>query len=156
MLKLSLVLFIISLPAILLAGTLNSSELISNSEAFDGKLVTFRGEAIGDIMKRGNFAWVNLNDGENAIGIWMTSVLAGQINITGNYKARGDILEVTGIFNRACPEHGGDLDIHAQAIKKIQEGRIIKHKFNFDRRTQIVILLFIIFLTWILTLFKKK
>jgi len=32
-------------------------------------------------MVRGDFAWVNVNDGENAIGVWLSKELAGEIKL---------------------------------------------------------------------------
>ncbi|MDD5059714.1 MAG: DNA-binding protein [Candidatus Omnitrophica bacterium] len=151
-----LILTVTFCPGIALSGGISSEDLIRNARQYDGKLVVYSGEVIGDVMNRGKFAWVNINDGDNAIGIWMSINLAKEIKITGSYKSRGDILEVTGIFNRACLEHGGDLDIHAQAIRKVSNGRVINQRLNIDKRNQSFILLLIIFLTWILTLFKKR
>ena len=105
---------------------------------------------------RGEFAWVNINDGESALGVWMSAALAKEIKFTGNYKSRGDRLEIAGVFHRACLEHGGDLDIHAQSLRKIGNGRMVSEKLNFDKVSAILILLGALFLIWILTLFKHK
>ena len=50
------------------------------------------------------------------------------ISFAGGYKYRGDWLQVRGVFNRACRQHGGDMDIHAQDIIKIRSGRAVKHR----------------------------
>ena len=136
--------------------SLSSSELIKNSKEYDGKIVTYSGEVIGDVMLRGEFVWVNINDGQNALGIWMSAALAQEIKFTGNYRSRGDSLEIVGVFHRACLEHGGDLDIHAQSLRKIGNGRIVKERLNFDKVSLSLILLGALFLIWILTLFKHK
>ncbi len=104
------------------AQALSSLELINNAKQYDGQTVTYRGEAVGDIMARGDHAWVNLNDGYIAIGVWVRKIELKDITYLGGYRAKGDVIEVTGIFNRSCPEHGGDLDIHAQEIKKVLSG----------------------------------
>ncbi|MCX5694347.1 MAG: DNA-binding protein [Candidatus Omnitrophica bacterium] len=142
--------------AVVCAQGLSSSELINNAKQYDGKLVTYSGEVVGDVMSRGEFSWVNINDGENALGIWINSGLAKEINFTGSYKSRGDNLEFVGVFHRACSEHGGDLDIHAQSLRQVSNGRAVKEKLNFDKVSLSLILLGILFLTWILTLFKHK
>lgn len=152
-----IILFLIfSLPAASFAQGLSSSELINNARQYDGKLVTYSGEAIGEVMSRGEFAWVNINDGQNALGVWMNGALAQEIKFMGNYKSRGDNLEITGVFHRACLEHGGDLDIHAQSLRKVGNGRIVKEKLNLDKVSLTLILLGALFLIWILTLFKHK
>jgi hypothetical protein len=152
-----IILFLVFIPqAAAFSQSLSSSELIKNAKEYDGKLIAYSGEVIGDVMLRGEFAWVNINDGENAMGIWMNAALAQEIKFTGNYKSRGDNLEIVGVFHRACLEHGGDLDIHAQSWRKIGNGRMVKEKLNFDKVRLSLILLGALFLIWILTLFKHK
>ncbi|MBU0548146.1 MAG: DNA-binding protein [Candidatus Omnitrophica bacterium] len=135
---------------------LNSSELIKDAKKYDGKLITYAGEVIGDVMLRGEFAWVNINDGDNALGVWMSASLAKEIKFTGNYKSRGDNLEIVGVFHRACLEHGGDLDIHAQALRKLGNGRIVNQRLNQDKKNLSLILFGALFLIWILILFRRK
>jgi len=135
---------------------LSSNELITQAKQYDGKLVTYSGEVIGDVMLRGEFAWVNINDGDNAIGVWVSAILAKEINLTGAYKSRGDTLEITGIFHRACLEHGGDLDIHAQKLRKLVSGKMVNQKIDLFKVELTFTLLGMLFLIWILTLFKRK
>ncbi len=135
---------------------LSSNELIKNAKQYDGKLITYSGEVIGDVMLRDKFAWVNINDGDNAIGVWLSSSLAKEINFTGSYKTRGDVLEITGILYSVCRQHGGDLDLHAQALRKISSGRLLSQKLNFDKLNLSLILLGALFLIWILSLFRRK
>lgn len=134
----------------------SSTELINNAKLYDGKEVKYSGEAIGDVMARGAFAWANINDGANAVGIWVSRSLAGNIGYTGSYKSIGDAVEVVGTFHRACPEHGGDLDIHAQALRRAAPGRLVRQNLNFDKRNQAFILLGVLLAVWILTLFVRK
>lgn len=94
----------------------SSIDLISNAKDLDGKTIIFEGEAIGNLMNRGNFAWLNITESGNAIGVWLPKILASKIKFTGGYSIRGDLVRVEGIFNRACIEHGGDLDIHAAKL----------------------------------------
>lgn len=105
----------------------SSTELINNAEQYDGKTVEYEGEAVGEVMRRGAYAWVNINDGANAIGIWLLNSLLSEVNFTGSYKTAGDRLKVKGKFNRACRIHGGDLDIHAEEIIKIKSGELKEH-----------------------------
>jgi len=112
------------------AQPISSTELINNAKFYDGKIVVYTGEVIGDMMVRGEYAWINVNDGNNAIGIWIKRELIGDILYTGNYQQKGDLVEIKGKFNRACVEHGGDLDIHAQSIIKISSGSKIPHLVN--------------------------
>ncbi len=104
------------------AQVISSTELIKDAKQYDGKSVTFQGEVVGDIMIRGEYAWLSINDGSNAMGVWINKELIKNIQYIGNYKAKGDVIEITGIFRRSCPEHGGDLDIHGQHITKVVSG----------------------------------
>jgi hypothetical protein len=152
-----LILFLVfSSQRFVFSQSLNSSELISNAKEYDNKLIVYSGEVIGDVMPRGEFAWVNINDGENALGAWMSAVLAKEIKFMGNYKSRGDRLEIVGVFHRACFEHGGDLDIHVRSLLKVANGRMVKENLNFDKVSLSLVLLGALFLIWILTLFKHK
>ena len=88
----------------------------------DGKAIDFQGEAIQQIMRRGNHGWVNVKDDANAVGIWASASDLDLIKITGTYTSVGDTVRVTGVFHAACPEHGGDLDIHAERITLVDPG----------------------------------
>ena len=107
-------------------------------------------------MLRADYAWINVNDGQSAIGVWLDKSLTKEILYTGSYKSKGDWLEITGIFHRACLEHGGDLDIHAQAIRKIRPGRQILERLNLSKRNLVFVLLGVLCLVWILQQLKHK
>lgn len=138
------------------AQSISSAELIKNAKQYDAKAVTYEGEVIGDVMIRGDYAWINVNDGVNAIGIWIAKDLTKGILYTGSYKTKGDWVEISGIFQRACPEHGGDLDIHAQSIGIIQPGRAVNIRLNPDKKNFVLVLLGIIFIIWILRFLKAR
>ena len=55
--------------------------------------------------------------------VWLPAALAEKISIFGTYKHEGDIVKVTGVFNAACAQHGGDMDIHATALEMTAPGR---------------------------------
>lgn len=112
------------------AQAIPSTKLINNARDFDGKNVFYRGEAIGEVMARGEYAWVNLNDGENAVGIWVNRNLVKNISFMGGYGAKGDTWEVEGKFHRACVVHGGDLDIHVQSLRLVKGGNKSGEKYS--------------------------
>ncbi len=99
------------------AVTWSSNELIEKSKELNGRKLNYSGELVTAILDRGEYSWINLNDGSNAIGVWCKSGLLGGVNFAGDYKNRGDIIEVNGTFNRACSIHNGELDIHADTVK---------------------------------------
>ena len=138
------------------AQPISSDELINNAKLFDGKSVIYIGEVVGDIMIRGEYAWINVLDGKNAIGIWAGKDLIKGIAYTGSYKFKGDVVEVSGVFHRACLQHGGDLDIHAQSLTKIIPGRPTPEILNVQKGTIVILLLGALVLIWILTLLKRR
>jgi hypothetical protein len=119
----------------------SSIDLVESMKEFDGEDVTFRGEAIGEAMVRGDMAWIHINDdayyvknveegadlgGYNTgMAVWVPAGLTEGIEYFGDYKHEGDIVEVEGIFNAACAEHGGDTDIHAQSLEVVEAGHSV-------------------------------
>jgi hypothetical protein len=117
----------------------SSGELVETPREFDGETIEFTGEVIGEVMVRGEYAWIHLNDdaymlrnveegaelgGYNTgMPIWLPANEAENIVFVGGYKYQGDIAEVTGTFNAACSQHGGDMDIHATSLKVVTPGR---------------------------------
>lgn len=105
----------------------NSQQLIDQAVKIDGKTVIFKGEVIGDIMRRRGYAWFNVEDENNAIGIWAPLELIKTIGQAGDYQHKGGIVEVEGKFVRADKQLGGELCIRAQKIKVLKEGYRIFH-----------------------------
>ncbi|MBW8380986.1 MAG: hypothetical protein K0M69_00490 [Youngiibacter sp.] len=103
------------------------NDLIENAISLDGEKVTITAEAIGEKMERPEGTWVNVNDGTNAIGVWMDKQTADRIGYFGDYSHKGDTLRITGTYRRACLEHGGEPDIHAETLYIIKSGEVISH-----------------------------
>ena len=140
----------------LYAQATSSAELINNAKQYDGKEVVYEGEVIGETMNRGSFAWLNVNDGFYALGVWAPVEMASSIQYRGSYKFVGDKIRVSGIFNRACIEHGGDPDIHATGINVISAGRPIAHQADVGKKNISIILAGALLFIWILTLLKRR
>ena len=139
----ALTLAILSAPASASAAPLvDSVSLVEHPDRYDGRIVVFEGEAIGDVMERFDGAWINVNDdaysrqgrkrklaGYNS----GQSVLvadkraAKKIVFLGDYNNRGDIVEVKGVFHKACPDHGGDMMIHSRTLKVLKRGFSLGH-----------------------------
>ena len=118
----------------------SSTELIERAKELDGQEVLYEGELIGEVMTRGEHSWLNLNDGQNAIGVWAGNHFLNLISFAGDYTHKGDWLQVRGVFSRACQAHGADLDIHAQSINLIRRGRIVRHQVVPFKLRQAIIL----------------
>lgn len=121
-------------------NAVTSADLVEQPKRFDGRDLTFQGEAIGEAMKRPNGTWLHLNDdaymyanveegtplqGYNSgMPVWVPTDLALQVTTFGDYKHEGDVVEVTGRYNAACAQHGGDTDIHATELKVLARGHV--------------------------------
>ncbi len=139
----------------------NSASLVENASAWDGHVVAFKGEAIGEAMARGKMAWVHLNDdaymwrnieegaklnGYNSgHAVWISTHLSREIRYFGDFKHEGDVVKVTGKFFAACPEHGGDMDIHASTLQIVRVGHPVRHVINTPRAVIAGVLLVIAF-----------
>jgi aspartyl/asparaginyl-tRNA synthetase len=152
--------FLIALTGILIANgsgslVVTSDELINKAKEYDKKEVVYTGEMVGDIMQRGQYAWINISDGNNAIGVWLPYDQTKQIKYKGKYDFIGDTIKVAGTFNRACAEHGGDFDIHAKKIEVVKEGHIIIRDINYQKFF-IAAGFFIVALFLVIIIFRKK
>lgn len=114
-------------------GATSSADLLEDMKKWAGKRIIFQGEAIGDVMRRGPYGWVNLHDGENAIGVWAPVEMLEKIRYTGDYRHKGDVVEVEGIFSQNCKEHGGEIDIHAESLIITKVGGEITHPTDMKR-----------------------
>lgn len=134
---LSCSLIILTIPQTVWAESpvlVNGNDLIEHARFYNGKEVIYQGEAIGDKMVRGDHCWINeLGEDGIAVGIWLTDDQQRKINFLGRYETRGDLIKITGQFNQACPEHGGDMDIHASNVTLLESGYPINHELSVDR-----------------------
>jgi hypothetical protein len=136
------------------AETLSSNYLIKNAKSLDGKDIAYRGEAVTAIMKRGDHSWINVNDGENAIGIWCKTSDLAAVRFVGGYKNIGDTLEIKGEFHRACPSHGGELDIHASSVKVVKSGYEVKE--SVDKKTLRTSMGMVLLTLLVVVIFRKR
>lgn len=102
-------------------------ELISIDRAREGETVLFSGEAIGeDLHADADSRWVNLLGESLAIGVYMTNDQAAQISVYGDHTHEGDRVEVLGVINIGCDQHGGEFDVHAERVKVLVEGHPVE------------------------------
>lgn len=127
-LLLIIILVLVLVPAVALAegNAVSSNDLIDHAKDYDNQTIVYEGEVLGDILYRGEHAWLAVSDGSNTIGVYVTAEQAKQISFVGGYGVRGDTIRIEGVFHRACAEHGGDLDIHADSIKVRSVGSMVE------------------------------
>ncbi|MDY6794667.1 MAG: hypothetical protein SWK76_05215 [Actinomycetota bacterium] len=117
------------------------SQLLEDWEEYDGREVILCGEVVGDVMARGEYAWITVNDdtysrqalheegtldGQNSgIGVWLPTGEAEKIGRLGRYGSMGDFVEVRGIFRADDEQHGGDFDIQGQSLTILEKGRSV-------------------------------
>ncbi len=136
------------------AEPISSKDLIERAKELDGKEITYKGEAVTAILKRGEHSWVNLNDGNSAIGIWCKTADLKSVIFIGDYRTKGDILEARGTFNRACRSHSGEMDIHARSIKIVEKGHVVAEHLN-ERKIVLSAILFLIVIS-LTFIFKRR
>ncbi len=138
------------------ALTVSCNQLVNNAPAFDNQKVEVIGEVIGDVMVRGDYAWINISDGIRSIGIWTDKSMVKDIQFIGDYNNIGDRVKVTGIFHRACPVHGGDLDVHAETVTLSESGYKVEHPIDGWKLSLALILLGLTLGTTLLFVLLKR
>jgi len=108
--------------------TLDTAALAKADASLDGATVRFEGEALGEALRAdATHRWVNVLGGAVAIGVYTPDRMVEAIDGYGDWSRTGTIVEVTGVYNVACPQHGGDLDVHAEQIRVVAGAREVQH-----------------------------
>ncbi len=110
-------------------GLVSSSGVMECPDAFDGRVVVYVGEVVGDVLQRDGGAWMLVNDdayalelgplqahntfaGTNSgLSVWLEAPLP-DID-PGNAGRRGTVIRIEGVIRRADPADGGGLTLRA-------------------------------------------
>ena len=121
-------------------GRVLSTEVVSCPDNFDGHVVEYIGEVVGDILHREGGTWVLMNDDHYALelgplelhrayngpntglSVWLPDPLGRHVDEVGRPGQRGDVLHVSGILRRADPMDGGGLAIRAFRAELLADG----------------------------------
>lgn len=138
------------------ATAVTSGELIESPTEWDGRTITFQGESIGELMLRGDMAWLHVNDdayartsieaggalgGYNSgMAVVLPARAASGIEHFGSYNEQGDIVEVTGVFYAASSRYGGEMVIEGQSLRVVESGHAVEHPLEGWKLWGIVIL----------------
>lgn len=151
--------------------TASSTELVEKNKFFNGKTVFYQGEVIGDIMIRGRFAWLTVNDDKyslktprlnqnklygynSGLPVTVSARQSRKIKFLGDYKHHGDTVLIKGVFHNACPEHNGVLMIHGQELKVVKKGFSVRHSVS-QRKLSLALFSFVLFLLSTFVYFQK-
>ncbi len=109
-------------------------DLVGRAGEMDGSQVRIVGEAVGDLMVRGDHAWLNVLDASGlAIGVYLPKAEALKVRVLGGYSQKGDAVDLTGVFHSSCSLHDGEPDIHADSLVRVQEGGKVQHPVSSAR-----------------------
>lgn len=95
--------------------------LLAAPDRYAGQVVSAQGEVLGDVLWRGEYAWVNVGDVSGAIGVWVAAAQVQAISHVGRHGVTGDWVQVTGRFG-AWTDLGGDLAIKADQLTVLRHG----------------------------------
>lgn len=128
-------------------GLVRSSEVMSCPDVFDpgdtgGPPVRYVGEVVGDVLERGDGAWVLMNDdgygletgplpahdryqGTNTgLSVWLPRRAVDPSQVTpGRPDRRGDVLLISGSIHRTDPADGGGLTLRAVTAEVVAPAR---------------------------------
>ncbi len=100
----------------------------------DGVVIVFTGEAIGDSLRApAGQRWVNVLEGATAVGVVADPELFAGIDGFGEWSRTGTRVEVTGVLNIACTQHGGDLDVHASEVRVLAPSEPVERPISPEK-----------------------
>lgn len=129
----------LAVPGPALAADAGRAEALSPAQAVELAIAAdeeavpavVRGEALGEVLRApGGRRWINILGEGVALGVVMDEDVADSVQRFGGYRQRGATLLVTGTLQRACSEHGGDLDMHATSVVVLDQGEEIPHAIH--------------------------
>jgi len=125
-------------------GRISSTQVYRCPSAFDGREVTYVGEAVGDLLVRDRGAWVQVNDDIYALevgplvghrerdgfntgmSVWLPDGLHEQVEGLGRPGQRGDVILVRGRLYQADPDDGGGITVRAEELEVLAEAITIE------------------------------
>lgn len=116
------------------------ADLIEEANSIDHREVMVKGEVIGDVMNRGAYTWINIEDKSGQMGLWVPRELADKVEHAGDYHYRGDVIEVSGEFRRADTALGGEMVIYVNVLTIAERGFKIEH-FESNKKKETLLLL---------------
>lgn len=116
-------------------GRITASLVLACPRLFDGRRVVFVGEVVGDILRRADGAWLQVNDDDYALevgpvgphrdlrgsnsglAVWVPDGLHEDLGAPGRHGTRGAVVQVEGLLLRTDPAAGGSITIRATTLE---------------------------------------
>lgn len=120
-----------------------AAELIECPRVFHGRAVTYRGEAVRAVLRRDEWAWLHVNDdpyaldagpvsahrtamgGNSGVPVRVPLAAADDIEVTGDARHHGALVEVTGVWRVEGAGDGGAPAIRAGAVEVVEPGHAV-------------------------------
>lgn len=125
------------------ASEVRAGDLVAESHRYDGLEVTVSGELVGDFQRRGDVAWVQLNDdpyvdrplreggrpagGNEGVGVRLSAAEfdAADLDNPGGYRFRGPVVRVTGVWRHHDESRGGESYLDASSFVVVERERLL-------------------------------
>lgn len=139
-------------------GRVTSTQVLSCPAGYDGSVVTYAGELVGDVLHRDGGAWVLVNDdayalergplpahrrsggGTNSgLSVWLPAPLAARVDVPdelGRPGRRGVVVMLTGTVHRADAQDGGGVTLRATSMSRLAPAVTLSEPLH---RTQAIV-----------------
>jgi hypothetical protein len=132
-------------------GRAISGEVMACPRQFDGHVVEYVGEVVGDVLRRRGGAWMLVNDDAYALeagplglhrrprgtntglAVWLPDPMPGLVGSPGRSGVRGDVIRVVGVLHRTDPEDGGGLTIRATTAELVAPAERAPEPFDREQ-----------------------
>ena len=114
-------------------------DVLAAPEKYDAQDIFVVGEVLDVLVQRGG-VWVNILSEGASIGVWAEeSSMVPAVTRVVSYYERGDTVGVRGVFHSGCVRHLGQMDIHAQEITLLEQGKKIIRHIPFWKRQAVMV-----------------
>lgn len=101
-------------------------DLVSKNTSMDGRFVVLEGEIISEPIERRDGCWVNVTDGNMAIGVFFKDCnQTKSVKIWGQHLFKGDTVRIEGKVYSADKLTDGELDIQGETLVVVEPGHPI-------------------------------
>ncbi|MCF7869594.1 MAG: hypothetical protein K9L69_03010 [Candidatus Omnitrophica bacterium] len=138
--------FLFSLTGWAQSYEVSLEKLIKTPEKYDKKKVLFKSEIIGDPLSTKEGSWFNVQSQNHNMSIFLKDHSSiDKITYWGNYKRKGDIVEIEGVFYKNGPV-SNQRAVHLISLEVVRQGKELKRSVCVKKKKAALISL-VIFLT---------